>query len=67
MDKRTKALIEDIGLSTSKPMTTSMLARQIAKIENEMFKAAQLLDFEKATVLRDALTKLQNEAFKSAI
>ena len=67
VDKRTKALIEDIGLSTSKPMTTSMLARQIAKIENEMFKAAQLLDFEKATVLRDALTKLQNEAFKSAI
>jgi Helicase subunit of the DNA excision repair complex len=45
-------------------MTPVQLAKEITRLEDEMFKAAKSLEFEKAAAIRDALSDLQAIAFK---
>lgn len=45
-------------------MTPAQLAKEITRLEDEMFKAAKSLEFEKAAAIRDAVSDLQAIAFK---
>ena len=40
------------------------LAKEITRLEDEMFKAAKSLEFERAAAIRDSLAELQSLAFK---
>ncbi len=46
-------------------LTPAQLSKEITRLEDEMFKAAKSLEFEKAAAIRDSLAELQSMAFKS--
>lgn len=46
-------------------LTPAQLAKEITRLEEEMFKSAKALDFEKAAAIRDSLAELQSLVFKS--
>ena len=45
-------------------LTPQQLAKEITRLEDEMFKAAKSLEFERAAAIRDSLAELQSLAFK---
>ena len=44
-------------------LTPQQLAKEITRLEDEMFKAAKSLEFERAAAIRDSLAELQSLAF----
>ena len=54
------------GLMPENPqnLTPQQLAKEITRLEDEMFKAAKSLEFERAAAIRDSLAELQSLAFK---
>ena len=63
-DKASKATT--VGLMPENPQTLApkQLAKEITRLEEEMFKAAKSLEFERAAAIRDSLAELQSLAFK---
>jgi excinuclease ABC subunit B len=57
---KTAALLPD----NPQKLTPAQLSKEITRLEDEMFKAAKSLEFEKAAAVRDALSELQAIAFK---
>ncbi len=47
-----------------KTLTPAKLSKEITRLEDDMFKAAKSLDFERAAAVRDVLADLQSLAFK---
>jgi excinuclease ABC subunit B len=45
-------------------LTPQQLAKEITRLEDEMFQAAKSLEFERAAAIRDAVAELQSLAFK---
>jgi excinuclease ABC subunit B len=54
------------AVATYAAMPPARLAKTIAKLEKEMQKHAQNLEFEQAAAKRDEIRKLRELAFKSA-
>jgi excinuclease ABC subunit B len=48
------------------PVSADEAAREIARLEKDMFKAAENLEFEKAAEIRDRIHKLRESGFKIA-
>lgn len=48
----------------AKKLTASQLAKEIKKLEDEMYKAAKNLEFEQAAHIRDQLHQLKDQALK---
>ncbi|MFW5926590.1 MAG: excinuclease ABC subunit UvrB [Wenzhouxiangella sp.] len=48
------------------PMSAEEAAKEIARLEKEMFKAAEELEFEKAAEIRDRIHKIRDQGFKVA-
>lgn len=57
----------EVNLMPENPLELSsiQLSKAITRLEDEMFKAAKSLEFEKAAAIRDNLAELQTLAFKS--
>jgi excinuclease ABC subunit B len=47
-------------------MSEKQLAREIKRLEREMYESAKNLEFEKAAAARDELFRLKEQAFGSA-
>jgi excinuclease ABC subunit B len=48
------------------PVSSEDAAKEISKLEKEMFKAAEDLEFEKAAEIRDRIHKIRDQGFKVA-
>ncbi len=55
---------EKLLLHDPKTLTPAKLSKEITRLEDDMFKAAKELDFERAAAVRDVLAELQSLAFK---
>ena len=64
-DGRAKAATEILMPKEVSSLSPAQLSKEITRLEDEMFKAAKSLEFEKAAAIRDNLTNLQSLAFKS--
>ena len=63
-DKASKATTAGLMPENPKALTPQQLAKEITRLEEEMFKAAKSLEFERAAAIRDSLAELQSLAFK---
>ncbi|MFW5815956.1 MAG: excinuclease ABC subunit UvrB [Wenzhouxiangella sp.] len=52
---------------TAEVVAPELAAREIARLEKEMFKAAENLDFEQAAELRDRIGQLRDQSLKAAV
>ena len=55
---------DQLLLKNPKTLTPSQLSKEITRLEDDMFKAAKSLDFERAAAVRDVLADLQSFSFK---
>ncbi|HCL68588.1 MAG TPA: excinuclease ABC subunit B [Gammaproteobacteria bacterium] len=63
-DKASKATTVKLMPENPQTLTPQQLAKEITRLEDEMFKAAKSLEFERAAAIRDSLAELQSLAFK---
>ena len=56
--------VERLLPANPQTLTPAQLAKEITRLEDDMFQAAKSLEFEKAAAIRDALAELQALAFK---
>lgn len=63
-DKASKATTRGLMPENPQTLTPQQLAKEITRLEEEMFKAAKSLEFERAAAIRDSLAELQSLAFK---
>lgn len=56
--------VERLLPANPQTLTPAQLAKEITRLEDDMFQAAKSLEFEKAAAIRDALADLQALAFK---
>ena len=63
-DKASKATTAGLMPENPKALSPQQLAKEITRLEEEMFKAAKSLEFERAAAIRDSLAELQSLAFK---
>ena len=63
-DKATKTTTDALMPKNPQTLTPQQLAKEITRLEDEMFQAAKSLEFERAAAIRDAVAELQALAFK---
>ncbi len=63
-DKATKTTTDALIPRDPQALTPQQLAKEITRLEDEMFQAAKSLEFERAAAIRDAVAELQSLAFK---
>ena len=63
-DKVSRATTSKLMPENPQTLTPQQLAKEITRLEDEMFKAAKSLEFERAAAIRDSLAELQSLAFK---
>ncbi len=63
-DKATKTTTDALMPKNPQALTPQQLAKEITRLEDEMFHAAKSLEFERAAAIRDAVAELQSLAFK---
>ena len=63
-DKATKTTTDALIPKDPQALTPQQLAKEITRLEDEMFQAAKSLEFERAAAIRDAVAELQSLAFK---
>jgi excinuclease ABC subunit B len=63
-DKATKTTTDALMPKNPQTLTPQQLAKEITRLEDEMFQAAKSLEFERAAAIRDAVAELQSLAFK---
>ena len=63
-DKASKSTTSGLMPENPQNLTPQQLAKEITRLEDEMFKAAKSLEFERAAAIRDSLAELQSLAFK---
>ena len=63
-DKVSKATTVKLMPENPQTLTPQQLAKEITRLEDEMFMAAKSLEFERAAAIRDSLAELQSLAFK---
>ena len=63
-DKASKATTVKLMPENPQTLTPQQLAKEITRLEDEMFMAAKSLEFERAAAIRDSLAELQSLAFK---
>jgi excinuclease ABC subunit B len=63
-DKASKSSTSSLMPENPQNLTPQQLAKEITRLEDEMFKAAKSLEFERAAAIRDSLAELQSLAFK---
>ena len=63
-DKVARATTSKLMPENPQTLTPQQLAKEITRLEDEMFKAAKSLEFERAAAIRDSLAELQSLAFK---
>ncbi len=63
-DKASKATTAKLMPENPQTLTPQQLAKEITRLEDEMFMAAKSLEFERAAAIRDSLAELQSLAFK---
>jgi len=63
-DKATKTTTDALMPKNPQTLTPQQLAKEITRLEDEMFEAAKSLEFERAAAIRDAVAELQSLAFK---
>jgi excinuclease ABC subunit B len=63
-DKAAKSTSETLMPKNPQTLTPQQLAKEITRLEDEMFQAAKSLEFERAAAIRDAVAELQSLAFK---
>ena len=62
-DKATKTTTDALIPKDPQALTPQQLAKEITRLEDEMFQAAKSLEFERAAAIRDAVAELQSLAF----
>ena len=63
-EKVSRATTSALMPENPQTLTPQQLAKEITRLEDEMFKAAKSLEFERAAAIRDSLAELQSLAFK---
>lgn len=63
-DKATKSTTDALMPKNPQTLTPQQLAKEITRLEDEMFEAAKSLEFERAAAIRDSLAEIQSLAFK---
>ena len=63
-EKVSRATTSKLMPENPQTLTPQQLAKEITRLEDEMFKAAKSLEFERAAAIRDSLAELQSLAFK---
>ena len=63
-DKVSRVTTSKLMPENPQTLTPQQLAKEITRLEDEMFKAAKSLEFERAAAIRDSLAELQSLAFK---
>ena len=63
-DKKAKSTTDALIPKNPQTLTPQQLAKEITRLEDEMFQAAKSLEFERAAAIRDAVAELQSLAFK---
>jgi excinuclease ABC subunit B len=63
-DKAAKSTTDALMPKNPQALTPQQLAKEITRLEDEMFQAAKSLEFERAAAIRDAVAELQSLAFK---
>lgn len=63
-DKTAKSTTDALMPKNPQNLTPQQLAKEITRLEDEMFHAAKSLEFERAAAVRDAVAELQSLAFK---
>ena len=63
-DKTVKSTTEALMPKNPQNLTPQQLAKEITRLEDEMFHAAKSLEFERAAAIRDSLAEIQSLAFK---
>ena len=63
-DKAAKSTTDALMPKNPQTLTPQQLAKEITRLEDEMFQAAKSLEFERAAAIRDAVAELQSLAFK---
>ena len=63
-DKAAKSTTDALVPKNPQTLTPQQLAKEITRLEDEMFEAAKSLEFERAATIRDAVADLQSLAFK---
>ena len=63
-DKVSRVTTSKLMPANPQTLTPQQLAKEITRLEDEMFKAAKSLEFERAAAIRDSLAELQSLAFK---
>ena len=63
-NKATKTKTDALMPKNPQALTPQQLAKEITRLEDEMFQAAKSLEFERAAAIRDAVAELQSLAFK---
>ena len=63
-DKAANTTTDALMPKNPQALTPQQLAKEITRLEDEMFQAAKSLEFERAAAIRDAVAELQSLAFK---
>ena len=63
-EKSAKSTNDPLMPKNPQTLTPQQLAKEITRLEDEMFEAAKSLEFERAATIRDAVADLQSLAFK---
>jgi len=63
-DRAAKSKTDALMTKNPNTLTPQQLAKEITRLEDEMFQAAKSLEFERAAAIRDAVAELQAVAFK---
>lgn len=63
-DKTAKSTTDALMPKNPQNLTPQQLAKEITRLEDEMFHAAKSLEFERAAAIRDSLAEIQSLAFK---
>ncbi|MEC9076867.1 MAG: excinuclease ABC subunit UvrB [Pseudomonadota bacterium] len=63
-DKIAKSKTDALMPKNPQNLTPQQLAKEITRLEDEMFHAAKSLEFERAAAIRDSLAEIQSLAFK---
>ena len=63
-DKKANSTTDALIPKNRQALTPQQLAKEITRLEDEMFQAAKSLEFERAAAIRDAVAELQSLAFK---
>jgi excinuclease ABC subunit B len=63
-DKVAKSTTDALMPKNPQTLSPQQLAKEITRLEDEMFQAAKSLEFERAAAIRDAVAELQSLAFK---